>query len=803
LNRYICIHGHFYQPPRENPWLEAVELQDSAHPYHDWNERITEECYFPNTCARILDGQNRIIDIVNNYSRISFNFGPTLLSWMESRAPEVYRAILEADRESREIYSGHGSALAQAYNHTILPLARRRDKFTQIRWGVRDFESRFGRQPEGMWLPETAVDSESLGIMAEHGIRFTVLSPYQALRVRPIGGRAWRDVSGGRIDPSMPYRVRLRSGPPITVFFYDGPISQAVAFDGLLNRGEYLADRLEAAFSPSRNRAQLVHIATDGETYGHHHRHGEMALAYALRLLQAKHDVRLTNYGEFLELHPPTEEVEIIQRSSWSCVHGVGRWCGDCGCNSGGHDGWDQAWRAPLREALDWLRDELSLLFERQGGRLLRSPWKTRNDYICLLLDPDRDQERFLKAHNTHPLSEHDRIAALKLLEMERHCMLMYTSCGWFFDEISGLETVQILRYAARAMQLARDLSGTDLEPEFLSRLECARSNVAEFRDGRGVYEELVRGSVVDLRNVGAHYAISSLFNDYGDVTRTYAFTVYRQDSQQHTAGKTKLSVGRARVVSDVTLEHAELTYAAVRFGEQTVCGGVSRFRDEEAYRQAAADLAAAFENGDLPGLIRLMDRDFAPGGISLRYLFRDEQRRIIGWMLEESVQRAESMCRDFYAGRAPLMRFAASFGMPLPAVVRFAAEATLNAGLRYHFEQTTPDLEKIHSLLVQADKIGVTIEPNGLEPAVRAAVERTAKVFRDQPRDVEKLEMLDGIVRIACRLPFTISLVHPQNWFFQISRKNCPDLVSDSAWFSRFLALGEALSMKTPDLQN
>ena len=238
MEKYVCIHGHFYQPPRENPWLEYVEVQDSAAPYHDWNERITAECYGRNATARILNHEGRIEKIVNNYSRISFNFGPTLLSWMRDQIPWVHDAIVEADRQSRKRYSGHGSAIAQVYNHMILPLANPRDKLTQVIWGIRDFEFRFGRRPEGMWLSETAADIETLDAMAQSGIRFTILSPYQASKVRELGKRNWRDVNGGRVDPTVPYRVNLPGGRSIAVFFYDGPVSRAVYFERLLDSGE-------------------------------------------------------------------------------------------------------------------------------------------------------------------------------------------------------------------------------------------------------------------------------------------------------------------------------------------------------------------------------------------------------------------------------------------------------------------------------------------------------------------------------------------------------------------------------------
>src|SRR5271165_529035 len=378
--RYLCIHGHFYQPPRENPWLEAIELQDSAYPYHDWNERVLAECYAPNAAARILDAGLKIARIVNNYASMSFNFGPTLLSWMQQKAPEAYESVTGADRASTIRFSGHGSAIAQVYNHMILPLANERDRQTQVAWGIRDFEARFGRMPEGMWLAETAVDLVSLDALAEAGIRFTILAPSQA-----------KCPEGKILDTTQPYWVRLPSGRKIAVYFYDGPVSRAVAFEHLLSDGERFAKRLIDRFSDSQP-AQLVHIATDGETYGHHHGRGEMALAYALDYVESRGLAKITNYGEFLERHPPTSEIEIHENTSWSCSHGIGRWSTNCGCNcGGGHGRWNQDWRAPLREALDWLRDTVAVCHEQQGRKFLRDPWQARNDYIQVILDRSKE----------------------------------------------------------------------------------------------------------------------------------------------------------------------------------------------------------------------------------------------------------------------------------------------------------------------------------------------------------------------------------------------------------------------------
>ncbi|MBK5259338.1 MAG: DUF3536 domain-containing protein, partial [Thermoanaerobaculia bacterium] len=540
MERYICIHGHFYQPPRENPWLEAVETQDSAHPYHDWNERITVECYEANATSRILDSADRIQSIVNNYSSISFNFGPTLLSWLEAKAPQTYEAVIEADRVSRERFGGHGCAIAQTYNHIILPLANDRDKQTQVRWGIRDFQSRFGRRPEGMWLGETAVDIASLEALAAEDIVFTILEPGQAARFRAIGSEQWISANGS-LSPTTPYLCQLPSGRSIAIFFYDGPISRGVAFEKLLARGENFAHRLTGAFADSVRRPQLVNIATDGETYGHHHRHGEMALAYALQYIEERSLAKIINYAQFLEIHPPVCEVEITERTSWSCAHGVERWRSDCGCSTGGGTGWNQRWRAPLREALDWLRDETVAIFERESAGLLRDPWQARDEYIDVILNrAENNVDTFLAKHSIGG----NQVRVLQLMEMQRNAMLMFTSCGWFFNDISGIESVQVLQYAGRCIQLAQQLSGRDLEPEFLSQLRGAQSNIKEQGSAREIYEREVIPSRLDLRRVAAHYAVASLFDNFDDEARIYCYDVIRHDIEIQKAGRARIAAG-------------------------------------------------------------------------------------------------------------------------------------------------------------------------------------------------------------------------------------------------------------------
>lgn len=476
MKKYICIHGHFYQPPRENAWTEEIELQPSAGaPYHDWNERINIECYRSNANARVLDSQKLIKRISNNYEHISFNFGPTLLSWLEKFDSDTYHKIIAADKKS-VIERGHGNALAQVYNHIIQPLANARDNETQIVWGLRDFEARYGRKAEGIWLAETAADTVTLEILADQGVKFTVLSPNQVKAVRPTADAEWQGKDYHSIDTRRAYKCNLPSGKTIDLFFYDGNTAKDVAFNKLLNSGQVFADRL---LQPIDAKNQLVHIATDGESYGHHHKFGEMAMAYAIEYLDKKNDVELTNYGSFLEKFPPTLEAQIHENSSWSCAHGVERWRSDCGCHTGGQAGWNQQWRAPLRDSFDWLREELTALFEKEGKPLLNNVWEARNNFIEVLLHRS-NIDSFLEKNQSKPLSESEKTKVLQLFEMQKLCMFMYTSCGWFFNEVSGIETIQILQYADKAMHYASYFSDKDFEKGFLEKLEATPSNIHE-----------------------------------------------------------------------------------------------------------------------------------------------------------------------------------------------------------------------------------------------------------------------------------------------------------------------------------
>jgi len=473
--RSIVIHGHFYQPPREDPWFDEVSREPSAAPFHDWNERIEHECYGPMVGARATRPANaRATRSANALSSISFDVGPTLLDWLERHAHATYEAMLEADRASRRARAGHGNAIAAPYHHVILPLTSRRDKRTEVRWGIADFRRRFGRDPVGMWLPETAVDDETLDVLAAEGIAFTILGSHQVVRP-PANG--------------LPGLYRTGGGRSIALFLYDGDTSHDIAFGPLTGDATLWAERMTARRAPpGETGPHLLTVATDGETYGHHHRGGERTLATVLADLRLREEVLLENPASFLHRHAPREEVELVAPSSWSCVHGVERWRAECGCRMAPERQSQQRWRAPLRDALEWLAGELNRRFEHEGAPRFGDPWRARD------------------AYGASVGSGADGVLALELLEMERNCLRMFTSCGWFFDDLGGLEGTQVLRYAARAIDLAgRD--GSRLEEGLLERLARAPVGEPEAENGAELYRRRVKPRVAPPMAAAGGYA--------------------------------------------------------------------------------------------------------------------------------------------------------------------------------------------------------------------------------------------------------------------------------------------------------
>ncbi len=797
LNRFICLHGHFYQPPRENPWIGEIEIQESAAPWHDWNERIAEECYGPNAAARLFDDQGWIRSIVNNYSRISFNFGPTLLSWMEQKRPEYYRCILEADRLGARRFSGHGPAIAQAYNHMIMPLANKRDKITQVHWGMEDFRRRFGRDPEGLWLPETAVDSETLDILTENGIRFVILAPRQADSVRSGRSSSWIGVAGERVDTSRPYVCSLSSGREIAVFFYHGALAQKVAFgDALRNGGDFARMLIDSVCGGGSADPRLVSVATDGETFGHHHKYGDMALAYCLDTIERSREAALTVYGEFLEFYPPMEEVRIVENSSWSCVHGVGRWKEDCGCSAHSRPGWNQSWRAPLRAAMDGLRDSAATLFERDSAGLFPDPWGARNRYIDVFFDRSRSSPAgFVEGEAGRALSHDERVKGLRLMELQLNLNLMYTSCGWFFDDISGIENIQVMAYAARALELCGYLfPGEDLWTPFMDSLERAPSNIAELENGRRVFEVFVTPSMSNLLRAGAHYAFSSLFSrTEGEVKldREDSFYTYRipycSMRRVKTDGRVYV-IGDLAVRSELTLDEKELFVAALHVGGRKALCGVA---EKSAF--AEDGFAERLEDSLREGNERTLVEVFGHNTFSFRHLFKDDQQRILNRIISADVEEVVSSLRRTVSGYSDLLFYLTDIGMPIPDVLRSAAEVVLNDDLRHDFEAEQPDIKLIEKKISGGTRLGIHVDSAFVRHSGMSLLKRLFDSLERSPLDELALRRIMELLLFFRDQGLEMDLWDAQNKFARIIVEN-GDL---SCCGGLYDALGEMLRIR------
>lgn len=680
---FLTIHGHFYQPPRENPWLEAIELQDSALPFHDWNERINKECYNPNSVSKIVDSRNRILDVVNNYEYMSYNFGPTLLSWMEQFAPLTYERIIKADIESIPEHSGHGNALAQVYNHIIMPLANEEDKQTQVKWGIRDFEYRFGRKPEGMWLAETAVDDDTLRVLEENGIKFTILSPYQAAKFRQKGDKEWTDVSWGNIDPARSYRYYIKSAPGkyIDLFFYDGAISRSVAFDELLKDGNKFSKRLKEGVSDCRDFPQLINIATDGESYGHHTKFGDMALAYVLKIKAKDEGFTITNYGEYLEKYRSDCEVDIKQASSWSCFHGVGRWKEDCGCSTGGHPGWNQKWRKPLRDALDYLRNEFINIYEEQGKKYFNTDiWEVRNRYVDVILDRgDMNVKKFQKENFLPNLSDEDKVKAMELLEIQRQSMLMYTSCGWFFSEISGIETVQIMKYAARAMQLAAKFTDKNIEEHFLNILAEAKSNIPEHGTGKDIFERFVKPSIVTAKQIASLWALSSLYQDFEDEEDVYCYTITKKAYKKVHKGTSTFIIGHIEVQSKITLQKSNLIFALMQYSGGDFHCAIKEYSDEAEFNKIKTELIKTYLMNTLTEIIRALDEYFGKEYFTLKDIFIEERRKILQILLKGKLEKFAQTYQEMYDEGKGAIYNLQGLGLKIPDEFKISAGYALS----------------------------------------------------------------------------------------------------------------------------
>ena len=818
--KFLTIHGHFYQPPRENPWLEAIELQDSALPFHDWNERITKECYNPNSVSKIVDNRNRILDVVNNYSLMSFNFGPTLLSWMEQYAPLTYERIIKADIESIDLNDGHGNAMAQVYNHIIMPLANEHDKQTQVKWGIRDFEYRFGRKPEGMWLAETAVDDDTLRVLEENGIKFTVLSPYQALKIKGPKDKEWTDVSWGNIDPARSYKYNIKSAPgkSIDLFFYDGAISRSVAFDELLKDGNKFIKRLKEGVSDTRNYPQLINIATDGESYGHHTKFGDMALSYVLKIRAEDEGFKIINYAAYLDKYRSDYEADIKQASSWSCFHGVGRWCEDCGCSTGGHPGWNQKWRRPLRDALDYLRDELAKVFEKEGSKYFNTDvWEVRNNYIDVILTrTEANIKKFQSKYFLPELSDEDKVRGMKLLEIQRQALLMYTSCGWFFSEISGIETVQIMKYAARAMQLAAYFTKQNYEKKFLEILSNAKSNIQEYGTGKDIYERFVKPSVVTPKQIASLWAISSLYEDFGDEEDVYCYKIKNYDYQKVQKGTSTFVVGHIEMQSRITLESVNQIFALVQFSGGDFHCAIKEYSDETAYNEVKTELIKTFMLNPLTEIIRALDENFGKEYFTLKDIFIEERRKILQIMIKGKLEKFAQTYKDMYDEGKGSIYHMQNLGLEIPDEFKISANYTLSRKFNDLVAHSggfvdPATLQQAFDINYEAKKMGIKLDrsPSNTVFAKKILQNtiRLAQSFESQQAEV-LLEIFDNVEK----LDLEIDIAEAQNIYFNRIYHKIGDIIEnyaktgrskDKEFIQMLLDIGTKLNINTDFYKN
>ncbi len=799
--KYICVHAHFYQPPRENPWIEEIEREESAAPYHDWNQRINLECYRANTAARLVDNQNRILDLLNNYRYLSFNFGPTLMQWLELHDPWVYQTILDADRQSLGALGGHGNAIAQVYNHIIMPLANKRDKLTQIRWGIRDFEHRFGRRPEGMWLAETAVDRETLLLLAEADIKYTILSPHQAARWRFLNGgdTQWKDAAGGKIPSGRAYRYSCGGGKYIHIFFYDPALAHGVAFDRLLEHSSKLLGQLDRTWSQrdsSSGEPWLANVATDGESYGHHFKFGDMALAAAFEELRRNPSAEIVNYGWFLLTFQWLQRPEIFERTAWSCAHGLGRWSADCGCHVGGSPGWTQKWRAPMRKALEYVRDSLSQHFETGMSTLCEDPWGARDEYIDAVLNRKAHLGRFLEKNLKGGPRSPDVARFLEFLEMERFTLLMFTSCGWFFDEISQLESLLILKYAAMAVQLAEKTGSPAIMPEFLRLLGMAPSNLPEYGNGANVFLREVRPEAFGRARVAANYAIQSLARSSQREFRIYAYSIQPQKEEDLGSSPVRCLYGLVSVTDDRTLDKQDFLYAVVHFGGLDFRCSVKPWLNQGEYESTLAALQDSIEEQNTIKMVRVLDEKFGTGYFGLEDVLKDLRASIALDVSRKTLGAYTDLQRNMFSTYKPLLLSLRQWGIKIPSDLRVSIRRVLSDDveslvvdiINHELERSSADaswdatdfffrvqMARLNSLQEEAKSWGVTLQLVDIsEKLGQFLVRLLSKLLRTfDERDAGRFFRLLTICRAMAVWPETWKL---QTLFFQFVAKGIED---------------------------
>lgn len=793
---YLCIHGHFYQPPRENAWTEEVEVQPSAFPFHDWNERINYECYHPNSTARVLDNYGLVKDIVNNFEKINFNFGPTLFSWLEKKDPITYKRILESDKKSVIENSGHGNAIAQIYNHIIMPLANRRDKITQVKWGLKDFRYRFGRNPESIWLSETACNEETIEVLIEEGIKYIILAPLQAESIKSFNSNDWIDVSDGQIDITTPYRCYLKNKKEkfIDIFFYNGQLARAISFEDPLLDAKHIMSRVEHYIDSSKSHSQIISIATDGENYGHHKIYGDRALAY-LTFVEAKEKgIKTINYGKYLSRHSPNYEVKLKEGkngegTSWSCVHGVDRWQDNCGCKTSGDPGWNQEWRKPLRIAFNYLRDELSTIFEKYGEKYFTNVWDVRNNYIDVILNrSEKNSLHFIEKHSKVKLEKSDIIICLKLLEMQRHAMLMYTSCAWFFSELSGIETVQVIQYAARAIELAKDIGihfkddFSQIEEKFLSLLSEAKSNIPEYKDGKNIYYRFVQPSFASIEKIAASQAIKLALMQTEKKFGLDNFKIEVVSNRKESHGVSTINFGRIKILSLITLEEKDFVFVVLQFGNYDFRCSLKDYSKSDSTLEFEKDLFNSLYNIHQIELERKIDDFFGKEFYSLKSLFLEDRTKILSNLTRETINKVGQMYESAYEENKNINEFFNLVNIPMPEEMKFISEFALNKRLhseianlsehRYDLKTALElfkvfDLAKNSNIKLKLDELRLNLS-NSLTVKVKSLESKI---------NIEVIKECINIIKISKRININLNIGDAQVILFNILKnwKNKP----------------------------
>lgn len=783
--KYLVLHGHFYQPPRENAWTGEIEDQPGAAPYANWNERIWAECYHPNAAAQVLDvSSGKILQLVNNYRWMNFNFGPTLMTWMEKHHPETYRRILAADAASVRDQEGAGNAIAQAYHHAILPFCNDKDLRTEIRWGIKDFSRRFQRAAKALWLPETACNRKVLAALIEEGMTFVILAPQQAGRIRPLSGGEWTAVDETSLEIARPYRWMHPdgSGRFLSIFFYHGAVARQAAFENILASSQFFMDRLEAGL-PSQEG--LMHMAVDGETFGHHFKFGDRTLAYTLTVEAGKRGWRVVNYETALRLIPATHEVELNEGplgegSSWSCAHGVGRWIRDCGCHTGGKEHWNQSWRTPLRQALDLLRDHSARFFEDAGSRLFRNPWEARDDYLDLFHGSAAEQARYWERFCGRELPLEKEKQARMLLEMQRFALRMYTSCGWFFHDLSGIETRQILQYAGKVMDFFSEFGEKPPEGAFLDLLSQARSNLADQGTGADIYRKQLHSSRVDGRRMGAHLGMLFALGSTDEKGEEGVYDYALEQTRRETLGQLTLATGRVSVQECWTKKEESYFFAALHLGGPDLYALVKPSLPQAA-ETFFSELWEKLPLLSLPRLFHELHERLGEEAYGIEQLLPHVRKKVFHDIFRGLLNKFYESYAKLYEENKRSLEMLQAAGFTVPRELRAAAEFTLEKRLEeeLHRQAGRKDLDSykhVVAILEEAQQRGCQLDRSAAASAFSRLIEEGVQEVLKNNRHA--MQLVRDILDVVDRLALPVNLEMPRLLFWEaLEKEECPSL--------------------------